>query len=286
MGNPRTGIETAGYRAAVALIGCGPGDPELLTLKAAKRIAEADVLVIDRLVSEAVLEYARPDAVRLFVGKAPGQPSTSQEEIDAILVREAKAGRRVARLKGGDPLVFGRAVEELAALQADGIAVEIIPGITAAHACAASVQLPVTARGLHRSFTVLAGTTADGVLDHDWASLAQPGAAFAVYMGVRTASAIRDRLLAADINLATPVVIVENATTDKERAFATTVRDLVVCMHESSVTGPAVLFFGLDWDELGLRAPASLHHFELGNVVPFSTHAGAADAVPARKDAI
>ena len=122
----------------MALIGCGPGDPDLLTLKAVQRLQEADVLVVDRLVNPKVLEYARRDAERIFVGKTPGGPTTSQAEINRILVREAQAGKIVARLKGGDPFIFGRAAEEMAACQAAGIDVEVVPGITAAHACAAA----------------------------------------------------------------------------------------------------------------------------------------------------
>ena len=132
---------TAPPQGRVALIGCGPGDPDLLTLKALQRMQEADVLVIDRLVNPKILDYARRDAERIYVGKTPRGPATSQAEIDRILVREASAGKVVARLKGGDPFIFGRAAEEMAALQAAGIPVEVVPGITAAHACAATAHV-------------------------------------------------------------------------------------------------------------------------------------------------
>ncbi|MGI9383616.1 MAG: siroheme synthase CysG, partial [Methyloligellaceae bacterium] len=151
------GLEDAGR---VTLIGCGPGDPDLLTLRAQQRLQEADVLVVDRLVNPRILEFARRDAERIFVGKTPGGPTTSQDEISRILVREAEAGKTVARLKGGDPLIFGRAVEEMLALQQAGIACEVVPGISAAHASAASLNLPVTSRGHHRKFSVLTGATA------------------------------------------------------------------------------------------------------------------------------
>ena len=175
----------------MALIGCGPGDPDLLTLKALQRLQEADVLVVDRLVNPKILEYARRDAERIFVGKTPGGPTTSQAEINRILVREAAAGKVVARLKGGDPFIFGRAAEEMAALQAAGIAVEVVPGVTAAHACAARIGLPVTLRERVRHFSVVTGATADGAPDLDWQALAAPGAAFAVYMGVGNAPLLR-----------------------------------------------------------------------------------------------
>lgn len=245
-------------RGRVALIGCGPGDPDLLTLKAVQRLQEADVLVIDRLVSPAILEYARRDAERVYVGKAPGGISTSQAQINRILVREASAGKVVARLKGGDPLIFGRAAEELAALQAAGIEAEVVPGVTAAHACAARVQLPVTLREQVRQFSIVTGATSHGEPELDWARLAAEGSAFAIYMGVGNAPVIRGRLLAAGMRAGTPVVIVENGTRDDERGIATTLGDLTDCVAERAVVGPAVIFVGLDWASAGLERPASV----------------------------
>ncbi|HZT47918.1 MAG TPA: siroheme synthase CysG [Hyphomicrobiaceae bacterium] len=256
--------ESAARRNAgsVVLIGCGPGDPDLLTLKALQRLQEADVLVIDRLVDARVLEYARRDAERVFVGKTPGGPTTSQAEIDRILVREAKAGKVVARLKGGDPFVFGRAAEEMAAVQAAGVAVEVVPGVTAAHACAARIGLPLTLRERVRQFSVVTGTTADGEPDLDWNALAAPGSAFAVYMGVANAPLLRRNLLAAGADPDTPVVIVENGTLASERAVATTLADLTDGIASLSVASPAVIFVGLDWAEAGLCRPQSViaHH--------------------------
>ncbi len=242
----------------VALIGCGPGDPDLLTLKALQRLQEADVLVVDRLVNPKILEYARRDAERIFVGKTPGGPTTAQAEIDRILVREALAGKFVARLKGGDPFIFGRAAEEMAALQAAGIGVEVVPGVTAAHACAARIGLPVTLRERVRQFSVVTGTTADGEPDLDWPALAAEGAAFVIYMGVGNAPLVRGNLLAAGADPSTPVVIVENGTRENERAFATTLSDLTNCIDEHAIAGPAVIFVGLDWADGGLERPASV----------------------------
>jgi uroporphyrin-III C-methyltransferase/precorrin-2 dehydrogenase/sirohydrochlorin ferrochelatase len=242
----------------VVLIGCGPGDPDLLTLKALQRLQEADVLVVDRLVNPQVLEYARRDAERIFVGKTPGGPTTSQTEINRILVREAQAGKVVARLKGGDPFVFGRAAEEMAACQAAGIAFEAVPGVTAAHACAARVGLPVTLRERVRQFSLVTGASAEGEPDLDWQSLASPGTAFAVYMGLANAPLLRANLLAAGAEPSTPVVIVENGTLESERAIATTLADLTDCITNLSVISPAVIFVGLDWKEAGLRRPESV----------------------------
>jgi uroporphyrin-III C-methyltransferase/precorrin-2 dehydrogenase/sirohydrochlorin ferrochelatase len=242
----------------VALIGCGPGDPDLLTLKAVQRLQEADVLVVDRLVNRAILDYARRDAERIYVGKTPGGASTSQVQINRILVREASAGKVVARLKGGDPMIFGRAAEEMAALQAAHIEVEVVPGVTAAHACAARIQLPVTLRESVRQFSLVTGATANGEPELDWNRLAAEGSAFAVYMGVGNAPVIRGELLAAGMTPATPVVIVENGTRDDERAVATTLGELTDCVTQQGLKGPAVIFVGLDWATGGLQRPASV----------------------------
>lgn len=246
----------------IALVGAGPGDPELLTLKAQQALQAADVIVFDRLVAPEVLEYARRDARRINVGKTPGAPGPKQDEISALLVREARQGHRVVRLKGGDPLIFGRAGEELKAAQDAGIDVEIIPGVTSAHACAARIGLPITLRGRHREFSVLTGATADGVLDHDWCTLAEPGAAFAVYMGVSSAPQFRSKLLGAGADPTLSVVIVENGTRADERAFHTSLDDLDACVRDEGLTGPAIIFFGLDWESAGLARPLSVSRYE------------------------
>jgi uroporphyrin-III C-methyltransferase/precorrin-2 dehydrogenase/sirohydrochlorin ferrochelatase len=264
----------------VALIGCGPGDPDLLTLKALQRLQGADVLVVDRLVNPKILEYARRDAERIFVGKAPGGPTTSQGEINRILVREASAGKVVARLKGGDPFIFGRAAEEMAACQAAGIGFDVVPGVTAAHACAARINLPVTLRERVRHFSVVTGATAEGAPDLDWRALAAQDAAFAVYMGVGNAPLLRGNLLAAGADPDTPVVIVENGTRENERAFATTLADLTDCVAEQAVAGPAVIFVGLDWDAAGLCRPqtVTVHHRRQPPARNFATDAIIANA--------
>jgi uroporphyrin-III C-methyltransferase/precorrin-2 dehydrogenase/sirohydrochlorin ferrochelatase len=252
----------------VALIGCGPGDPDLLTLKALQRLQEADVLVVDRLVDPRILDYARRDAERILVGKDPRGASIAQAEINRILVREARAGKVVARLKGGDPLVFGRAAEEMAALQRAGIPVEVVPGVTAALACAARVALPATLRERVRQFSVVAGATADAMLDLDWKALAAPGAAFAIYMGVGNAPLIRANLLAAGAGAGTPVVVIENGTRANERAVATTLRDLTECVVQLGLTAPAVILVGLDWADAGLERPEAVAVFERRQALP------------------
>ena len=254
----------------VTLIGCGPGDSDLLTLRAVQRLQEADVLVVDRLVDAKILEFARRDAERIFVGKAPRGPGTSQAEINRRIVREAQAGKAVARLKGGDPFIFGRAAEEMTACQAADVPVEVVPGVTAAHACAARVGLPLTLRERIRQFTVVTGAStgtstgtstgasADGQPDLDWPGLLAKHAAFAIYMGIGNVPHLRRQLLAAGADAATPVVIVENGTRECERTVATTLADLTDAVAQHAIVSPAVIFVGLDWTESGVCRPASV----------------------------
>ncbi len=243
---------------SITLVGCGPGDPDLLTLKAVQILQAADTLVIDRLVDPRVLDYARRDAKRIFVGKTPGNPSTDQNEINRILVREALLGRKVVRLKGGDPAVFGRAAEELMAARAAGIDVAIVPGITAAHAASASIGLPLTLRTKMQQFTILTGASADGDLDHDWHALARNGHGFAIYMGVRAAPTLRRKLLVAGAAANTSVIVVENASRENERVVATSLADMAEAIETHGVHGPAIIFVGLDWAQAGLSPPAGV----------------------------
>ncbi len=255
----RAGLDAAG---SVTLIGCGPGEPDLITLKAQQHLQSADVLVVDRLVNPAILEYARRDAIRINVGKEAEGDSALQEEINRILVREAMKGHRVARLKGGDAFVFGRAAEEMSAVRAAGIPVTVVPGITAAHACAASVGLPVTLRSKVRQFSVITGASKDGPVDADWAALAQPGQAFAIYMGVKRCEYFREKLLSAGAAADTPVVIVENGTLASEHAVATELSLLSRAIADLGIHGPAVIFVGLDWASAGLVRPDRVEVYE------------------------
>lgn len=252
--------EFAGKRRAsgrVALVGAGPGDPDLLTVKAVRALQEADVIVADRLVGPRILDRARRDARRIMVGKTPGRPSPSQAEINAILVREAAAGHQVVRLKGGDPMVFGRGGEEVAALRAAGIVVEVVPGITAALGCAAAVGLAVTEREERRSLTLLTGHASDGPAEHDWAALARPGQTLAIYMGVGAARHVQDRLLAAGIARATPVTVVENGTLPTQKIATGVVAGLVEVLIDAGIKGPAMIFVGASPAPRLAEAPAS-----------------------------
>lgn len=259
---------SAGKRSGtVSLVGAGPGDPDLLTLKAQRRLQEADVIVYDRLVGPGILEYARRDAIRIPVGKTPGVASTSQEEINAILVEQALDGHTVVRLKGGDPYIFGRGGEEQAVLEARDIPVEIVPGITAAAACAASIKLPLTTRGVNRSFSLLTGMTGEGAAEHDWGRLAQPGETFAIYMGVGKSGHIESRLMASGISPDTPVVIVENGTLPNEKCVSTTIAHLRFTIRRSQIRGPAIIYVGLRWPRVTSAATRAGN--DTSGVIPF-----------------
>lgn len=201
----------------VLLVGAGPGDPELLTLKAVRAIAQADVLLVDDLVDRRVLAHARPGARIVEVGKRGGCPSTPQAFIERLLVHEARAGRRVVRLKGGDPMIFGRAGEELDALRAAGLEAEVVPGISAALGAAASLGLSLTDRRHAPGVAFVTGHAQPGGEEPDWAALARSGLTLVVYMGIRRAAAVARALLAGGLAADTPVVVVRRATLPDEQ---------------------------------------------------------------------
>ncbi len=229
----------------VRLVGAGPGDPELLTLKARKALHEADVVIHDRLVGAGVLELARREARRVEVGKIPGGPSWRQQDIDALMIAEARAGHVVVRLKSGDPGVFGRLDEELDALAAAEIAHEVIPGVTAAAAAAASAKVSLTRRGRNKAIRLMTGHDVDGFAEHDWRALAAPGATAAIYMGVRAARFLQGRLMLHGADPATSVTAVENASRAEEKIVAAPLSRLPEALAEAGVRGPAILFLGL-----------------------------------------
>lgn len=245
----------------VDLIGCGPGDPDLLTVKALRCLKAADVIVTDRLVPKEIVALARRDAHRIEVGKTPYQPSINQDEINSIMLREALQGKRVARLKGGDPGIFGRLAEEVSVLRAAGVSVDIIPGVTAAHACAAAISLPVTLRQKVRQFSVLTGATAEGDVDLDWRALAQEKQAFAIYMGVAGAGKLAAQLISNGAPKSRAVVIVENGTRPEQRTIQTTLGDLANAIATLGIKGPAIIFVGLDWHEANLSPPEDVELF-------------------------
>ena len=233
--------EEAGH---VSLVGAGPGAVDLLTLRAQRVLQEADLIVYDRLVPEAVVSQGRRDAERIFVGKAKGAHSVSQDEINEIIVCHARAGRRVVRLKSGDPLIFGRAGEEIDALRAAGISFDIVPGITAAFAAAAETEIPLTLRGVASSLVFVTGHDLNGETLPDWAGLALTGTTIAVYMGLSVAAKVADRLIEAGVPPVTPVAVIQNASLPERRAFAGRLDELSRIASETDRAGPALFVIG------------------------------------------
>ena len=227
----------------VWLVGAGPGDPELLTLKALRVLGTADVVVHDGLVSDEILDMAPSQARRISVAKRKSRHSYAQDEINKMLVAFAREGLTVVRLKGGDPFMFGRGGEELEACREAGINCHVVPGVTAALAASAGAGAPLTHRGLAQAVTFVTGHAAQGVEpDLDWASLARVNQTLVIYMGLSTAAMIAARLMAAGRIGSTPTLIVENASRADERRIATTLAEL--SSAAKSVTGPALLIVG------------------------------------------
>ncbi len=224
-------------------MGAGPGDPELLTIKALRALESADVVVHDRLTPKAILDLANPKASLIDVGKRKSRHTLPQDDINALLVALALDGKRVVRLKGGDPFVFGRGGEELQTLRAAGIRAHVIPGVTAAFAAAASAGAPLTHRGLAQAVTFVTGHAAkDAEPDLDWASLGRGNQTLVVYMGVSTAPSIAARLIEAGRAASTPVLITENASLADERRMVTTLGELGPTVE--GLEGPAILIIG------------------------------------------
>jgi uroporphyrin-III C-methyltransferase len=235
--------ERARAAGVVWLVGAGPGDPELLTLKAMKALSAADVVVHDGLVSDEILELAPAGARRISVAKRKSWHSYAQDEINRMLVAFAREGLTVVRLKGGDPFIFGRGGEELEACREAGIDCRIVPGVTAALAASAGAGAPLTHRGLAQAVTFVTGHAAAGAEpDLDWASLAKANHTVVIYMGVSTAAGIAGRLMGAGRQGSTPALIVENASRADERRIVTTLAGLADAAAQ--VAGPALLIVG------------------------------------------
>jgi len=231
-------------RGHVALVGAGPGAEDLLTLRAQRLLMEADVIMHDALVPQAVVSMGRRDAECISVGKRKGCHSKTQREINELLVALAQEGKRVVRLKSGDPLVFGRAGEEMAALRDAGISYEIVPGVTAAFAAAADFELPLTLRGISSSLVFTTGHDLKGKALPDWARLAIGGATVAVYMGRSTAAEVAGLLQQAGLSPDTAVAVVENASLGSRRLFHGTLSDLPALGGRKDLAGPVLTIIG------------------------------------------
>ncbi|MFT6023215.1 MAG: uroporphyrin-III C-methyltransferase/precorrin-2 dehydrogenase/sirohydrochlorin ferrochelatase [Ascidiaceihabitans sp.] len=229
----------------IAFVGAGPGDPELLTLKARRALDEADVVIYDRLISPEILELARREAIMLDVGKEGFGPATPQDTINDLLVEHGLSGAQVVRLKSGDSTVFGRLDEELDAVTAAGIGWHIVPGITAASAAVASIGQSLTKRGRNASVRFLTGHDMQGFADHDWAALARKDEVAAIYMGKKSARFVQGRLIMHGADQNTPITVIENASRADQRVLSTTLAHLPVDLADANMTGPALTFYGL-----------------------------------------
>jgi len=228
----------------VYLVGAGPGDPELLTFKAAKAIAAATVLLVDDLVSDDVLAHAAPTARIVHVGKRGGCQSTPQAFIQKLMVQEALAGECVVRLKGGDPFIFGRGGEEMETLLAAGVPVEIVPGITAATGCAAFAGIPLTHRDWAQSVTFATGHLKSGLLDLDWTGLSRPQQTVVFYMGISAAAGIAEALMAHGRSPQTPVAVIYHGTRPDQKVLVATLETLLQKMNAEGLKPPALLIVG------------------------------------------
>lgn len=240
------GVGNAVENGTVTLVGAGPGDPELLTLRAVRALQSADVILFDDLVSRDVLDFARREARKMLVGKTGFGPSCKQDDINMLMVNLAKQGKRVVRLKGGDPLIFGRAGEELEACQAAGLAVEVVPGITAAQGAAARLNLPLTDRGHARKLQYVTGHAKDGKLpaDLDWRALADPTATTAIYMPTRTLEELIAKATAEGLDPATPALAIARATRPDQAVVSAPIGELLARMREANLPGPVLVMLG------------------------------------------
>lgn len=236
--------EGAGAAGRVSLVGAGPGDPDLLTLKAARRLAEADVVVYDNLVGAGVLALIPDHVERIYVGKESSNHSVPQDEITLLLVAQAKRGRRVVRLKGGDPFVFGRGGEELSVIVAAGVPVEVVPGITAALGACADTGIPLTHRDFAQSCVFVTGHRKDGSIGLDWPILARPFQTVVIYMGVGGLAGIAEQLVLHGMPADTPVALVRNATRADQQTVVGTLHNIADVASHHRIQAPALIIVG------------------------------------------
>ena len=248
-------LAQAPKQGRVALVGAGPGDPELLTLKARRALDEADVVIHDRLVSSEILELARREAVLIDAGKKGFGPAMAQDEICALITEHAATGAYVVRLKSGDAGVYGRLDEEIDALETAGIAWSIVPGITAASAAAAQIGQSLTKRDRNSALRFLTGHDVKGFAEHDWRSLARAGEVAAIYMGKKGARFIQGRLMMHGAAPDTPVTVVENASRPTAKVLSSSLARLPADLEAADLSGPAILLYGLAPRQARLALP-------------------------------
>ncbi len=237
MDGPATGGE-------VYLVGAGPGDPDLLTLRALRLMQRADVVLYDRLLGDDILSMVRPQAERIYVGKKAMDHTMGQEDISELLVRLARQGKRVLRLKGGDPYIFGRGGEEIAQLAQAGIPFQVVPGITAAAGCSTYAGIPLTHRDHAQSCTFVTAHGKDGVLDLDWEVLTRAGQTLAIYMGLGNLGMLAQGFVARGVDPTTAVAVVENGTRPTQKTVTGTLQDIAARVDQARLTGPAIIVIG------------------------------------------
>jgi uroporphyrin-III C-methyltransferase/precorrin-2 dehydrogenase/sirohydrochlorin ferrochelatase len=233
-------------QGSVTLVGAGPGDPELLTLRAVRALQSADVILFDDLVSNEILDFARREAKKMLVGKSGYGPSCKQDDINATMIAVARSGKRVVRLKGGDPMIFGRAGEEIEACRKAGITVDVVPGITAAQGAASSLRVSLSHRLQARRIQYVTGHAQNGALPDDlhWASISDPSATTAIYMPTRTFAQLAEKALAQGLDPATPVIAVSRATRPDQQVIAGTLADMPARLAADKRQGPLLVLMG------------------------------------------
>jgi len=231
--------------STVYLVGAGPGDPDLMTVKARRLIETADVVVYDRLVAPEILALVPAGTARIYVGKQPNDHPVPQDEINRLLAAMAQVGRVVVRLKGGDPFLFGRGSEEMAYLRDRGIHVEIVPGVTSASACASSIGVPLTHRGLATGVRFLTGHCREDMdLDFDWRGLADPDTTLVIYMGMANIPQIVAKLLENGLDVGLPVAAIASGTTARQRHIVSTLAGIVGDVRAAALEGPVLFVIG------------------------------------------
>jgi len=238
------GAGTAHKTGEVYLVGAGPGDPDLLTFRALRLMQRCDVVLYDRLVGDDIMALVRRDAERVYVGKRPLDHTMAQEEISDLMVRLAKEGNRVLRLKGGDPFIFGRGGEEIEKLAENGIGFQIVPGITAAAGCGSYAGIPLTHRDHAQACTFVTAHGQDGALSLDWKSLIRPGLTVAVYMGLSNLPALVDGARDLGVDMSTPVAVIENGTRDNQVVVTAPLSDIARHVSEAGIKSPAMIIIG------------------------------------------